>query len=303
MFLFCTVLLSFAFSARYNVCMGIVFAVIALVCWAVGDFLIQRSARKFGDVISLFFITLLGTIILFPFVYGQFHLLSAGGTVFWSLFIISAFTLCAALLEFEALRTGKLSVIEPMFALELPVTILLAGFIIHEVPSLPQAVYLVTLLIGIMMVSLKSFRIHVSFEKGVFLAIVATSTMALINLLFGAAGRVTSPLLVNWFTSAWITIVLFVYLWKKHGLRRVVYNAEHFKNLIFSVGFLDNLAWVAFVYSMTYLPIAVATGITESYIAISALLGIVINKEVLLGHQKLGLAFTIVSAILLAVVT
>ncbi len=66
---------------------------------------------------------------------------------------------------------------------------------------------------------------------------------------------------------------------------------------------MDNLAWIMYAYSMVLIPIAIATGITESYIALTAMLGIVINKEKLRPHQWVGLALCIVSAIALAVAT
>ena len=50
--------------------------------------------------------------------------------------------------------------------------------------------------------------------------------------------------------------------------------------------FIDNLAWVAFAYATLYVPIAIATGISESYIALAAALGIIINKEKLKKHWK-----------------
>lgn len=48
---------------------GITFAFIAMFCWGFGDFLIQKSTRKFGDWETLLLISLVGVIILFPFIY------------------------------------------------------------------------------------------------------------------------------------------------------------------------------------------------------------------------------------------
>ena len=54
---------------------GVLAAVIAMVCWGFGDFLIQRFARRIGDWESLFYISLFGAIVILPFIYGQLHLL------------------------------------------------------------------------------------------------------------------------------------------------------------------------------------------------------------------------------------
>jgi uncharacterized membrane protein len=63
---------------------------------------------------------------------------------------------------------------------------------------------------------------------------------------------------------------------------------------------LDNLAWIAFAFAVTFIPIAVVTGISESYIALAAILGIVINNEKLVKHQYVGLFLVLISAILLS---
>ena len=47
---------------------GILFAFAALIFWGFGDFLIQRSTRKFGDWETLFLIATFGAIVLTPFV-------------------------------------------------------------------------------------------------------------------------------------------------------------------------------------------------------------------------------------------
>jgi|GEM_PF-4617325 3-methyladenine DNA glycosylase Mpg len=47
--------------------LGVLLALGALASWTVGDFFIQRTSRKLGIWKALFFITILGAIVLFPF--------------------------------------------------------------------------------------------------------------------------------------------------------------------------------------------------------------------------------------------
>src|SRR3989344_8031829 len=105
-----------------NLELGILFSVIALLCWGFGDFLIQRSTRKFGDWETLFIISLFGTIVLTPFIYKDLPNLFEFSKEFWILFGISFILLIAAILDFEALKKGKLAIIEPVLALEVPVS-------------------------------------------------------------------------------------------------------------------------------------------------------------------------------------
>ena len=48
---------------------GIGLAFAAMLSWGIGDFWIQKSARKVGDLEALFFITLFGAFVLSPFAY------------------------------------------------------------------------------------------------------------------------------------------------------------------------------------------------------------------------------------------
>src|SRR3989338_11631757 len=108
---------------------GIIFALVAMLCWGFGDFLIQRSLRKIGDWETLFIISAVGCIVLLPFVWTGLHHLFEPGSGKIILFSAGAVLFVAALLEFEALKRGKISVIEPTWSIEIPASIFLAYII------------------------------------------------------------------------------------------------------------------------------------------------------------------------------
>lgn len=284
--------------------MGITFAFIALVSWGLGDFLIQRSARKFGDVIALFCVTAFAGIVLFPFVFRDlFSLVASGdpGTIFL-LILTTGVIFFASLFDFEALRIGKISVIEPIYAFEIIVTATLSALIIKEQLNYTQMLLVFFVVVGIMLVSLKSFS-HlktIKWEKGVAYAILATLAMGGANFLFGVGSRESHPLLVNWFTSFGMASVLFVYIIKTGKLNILKKDIQKHAPLIFGVSIIDNIAWIAFAYSTLSIPIAIATSISESYIVLAALLGLTLNREKLQSHQYVGLAVTPIAAILLS---
>lgn len=283
--------------------MGILFALAALFSWGLGDFLIQRSARKFGDWIALFYITAFGSIILLPFVYRD--LASALNSHTILLLVASCAILLAALLDFEALRVGKISVIEPIYALEIIVTVVLSLYIIRERLTLLQGLLIGSSMIGIFLVSTKSFH-HVKtihLEKGIWYALSAALCMGAVNFLFGIGARAISPLMINWFTSAFIAVVAFVYLISASRLREAAADFKQNKRLIFNVSFFDNLAWIMFSYATLYIPIAVATSISEGYIALASFLGFYFNREKLKYHQILGLVLVIISIVVLGSIT
>ena len=283
---------------------GVIFAFIALISWGIGDFLIQRSARKFGDAISLFFITAFAAIVLFPFVITDlFSLVQEGdqGTLLL-LLLTTAVILFASLFDFEALRIGKIAVIEPIYAFEIIITATLGSLIIREHLSSTQILLIIAITIGIALVSLKGFA-HlktIKWEKGVVYALLATCAMGGANFLFGVGSRETHPLLINWFTSFGMASVLFVYLFRSGKLGLIKKDLQRYAPLIFSVSIIDNIAWVSFAYSTLTIPIAISTGISESYITLAALLGLIVNREKLKAHQYAGLVVTPVAAVLLA---
>ena len=283
--------------------MGILFALAALLSWGLGDFLIQRSARKFGDWIALLYITAFGSIVLFPFVYRD--LVRAWDSHIVLLLVAGCVILLAALLDFEALRVGKISVIEPIYALEIVVTVVLSMYVIHEKLTLLQILLVGSSIIGIFLVSTKSLhhvkKIHL--EKGVWYALFASLGMGAVNFLFGLGARAISPLMINWFTSTFIAIVALVYLISASRLREVIADFRQNKRLIFNVSFFDNLAWIMFSFATLYIPIAIATSVSEGYIALASFLGFYFNREKLAYHQIFGLLLVIISIVALGSIT
>ncbi len=47
----------------------------AMICWGIGDFLIQRTVRKVGDIEALAFIGIVGSVGLIPFVWNDLKLI------------------------------------------------------------------------------------------------------------------------------------------------------------------------------------------------------------------------------------
>lgn len=282
--------------------MGVLFALGALISWGVGDFLIQRSTRKFGDGIALFFITAIGAIALLPLVWsdipGMFTV-SQTGLVLWATSLVM---LAAALLDFEALRIGKISVIEPVYSFEIAVAALLGVWLLHERLSPQQIALIAVLMVGIFLVSMQRLKTMAGrkLERGVLMAIAATVMMGAMDVTVGIGARQTNPLIINWFISAFVAIVMAGYLtvfgeWS-HIRRQWHTNTP----LIISVGFMDNIAWIFFAYSVLTIPVAITTAISESYIVLASLLGLWLNRERLRRHQIVGLIVAAGAAVFLA---
>ena len=284
--------------------MGILFACVALVAWGIGDFLIQRSVRKFGDLFTLFYITAFSAIVLLPFVLKDLPTLFLTQDGLSMLLLVSVVLLIAALLDFEALRVGKMSVVEPIYAFELPIAAMLAAIFLNERMNLLQYILIGVVVIGILLVSSKSHgHKRRRLERGVILAVLATIAMGAANFLFGFGARQTNPLLVNWFTSLFVAIICGAALVWQSRFHEIMRHLRTSKRFIFPVSFFDNLAWVTYATSMVFIPVGVATGISESYIVVASGLGVVFNRERLQRHQWVGCILCVSAVIALAFVT
>jgi drug/metabolite transporter (DMT)-like permease len=282
--------------------MGILFALGALFAWGFGDFFIQRTSRLIGIWQALFFIGISGFLGLLPFVYKDLPSLSLG-----SGFMLAGFVLLVvifALIDFEAMREGKLAVVQPIISLELVWTIIFALVIAQEQISAGQAIFIVMVMIGIWMtVTIRRPRWFVfrrRIEKGVAIAFVSAFGMGFINFQVGRFSREIDPLTVIWATHSGAAIVSGIYLLATGKFLRLYHDFKKYPWPIIGESFFDNISWISFAYATTYIPITIATAIGESYIALSVLLGIFVNREKLQGHQYFGIALAVAGVIALS---
>lgn len=285
--------------------MGILFAIIALFCWGTGDFFIQKAARRKGVWFTIGSIGVIGAIVLLPFVYERIINIFTTKNHLALLLITSSIGLLVSLLYFEALRRGKISALTPILAFEIPVTAVLAMIILDEILSLDQMILAAILMLGIILLAVHHFgrikNIHI--EPGAFLAFFAMLGLGVINFLVGYTARQTDPLLINWFMAVFFGITGLIGMLVTEGEPRFLEEIKTNKQLVLTMGMFDTLAWVAYAQATIYIPIAIAASLSESYIALAAILGLIFNREKLKPHQYVGLVIIIIAATALASIT
>lgn len=293
-------------KTRMGMELGVLSALGALLCWGFGDFFIQKTTRKIGDWETLFIICLFGTIILTPTVFSSLpELFSFSNKGLWVLCGASAIYFVTSLVNFEALKDGKIAIVEPVLSLEVPLSAFFAFLFMNERLAWPELALISIIMTGIVMVSLQSAGLsrRTIVEKGVVVALFAAFLMGFQNVSIGAASRVTTPFLAIWFGNVFITVACATYLLVKRNVSDVCTDFVRHPNLVCAIGTLDNLAWIFFALAMKLAPVAIAVALSESYIAIGVLLGVLVNKELLASHQKIGIGVTILGAVLLATIT
>ena len=184
-----------------------------MLCWGFGDFVIQKATRKIGDMEALAWIGLLGTIGLLPFVWHDLSLVTSRSN-FLVLFALGVITFIIGIVNFEALKRGKISVVEVILEAELPVAILLGLFFLNESLSGAQALLTILVFGGIILIAAEPGAIKKEhfFEKGAFLALVAAAGYGIIDFLTAVGAKTISSLLTIWFAWATFTLICFIYL-------------------------------------------------------------------------------------------
>ena len=242
-----------------------------------------------------------GSLILLPFTYHNIVDVVFSSSV-KILLIASIVVLIAALFEFQALKIGKISVVEPIWSMEIPASALIAFLILKEQLSLPQIIVIVFLIIGLLLVSFRESKFSFKFflEKGVMISLLSAILMGVANFFVGWGGRITDPIMINFFINTFVAVFTGLYLLWRGDLRSAFLDFWSERKTVLPMVITDNCAWVAFAYAMFLAPIGIAVALSESYIIIAVILGLAINKEKLQKHQKFGLILAIVSAIWLA---
>jgi uncharacterized membrane protein len=285
---------------------GIILAIVAMLSWGVGDFLIQKSTRSIGNWETLFIITAFGAIVLLPFVWNDLPTLFADSSYLLKTLTFSGLIIfIAALLEFEALREGKLSVVEPIWSLEIPAAALFAYLIIGETLTTSQMMLIVVLIAGLVAVSFRGGKVKARhfLEKGALIAVLAAICMGAANFFMGFSGREADSLVANFIACLVMAIITIIYIVAKKRTKKMIRDIKEQPRMLLTMSIFDNVAWVAFVAAMTLAPIGIVVALTESYIIIVVILGLIINKEKLVRHQKFGLVVAVAAAIFLATVS
>lgn len=289
-----------------NAALGISLGFVAMLSWGIGDFLIQRSTKRLGDWETLFAITAFGAIVLTPFVWRSAPALWGAGDGSMGILAAAGLVLMlAALLHFEGFKRGKLSVLEPLISLEIISAVAFSFMFLGDRISWIQGLIVMTLVVGLMLVSFRErIKARTFFlEKGVILFSVGALLMGVADFLLAWGSRLADPLVANFIMNVVMAAATGAVILAQGNARKLMRDVSSSPRSVMAMVVTDNIAWVAYASAMTLVPVAIATGLSESSIIVAVLLGLFINKERLQRHQKIGIAVALAAVIVLAAVT
>lgn len=277
---------------------------VALVCWAFGDFFIQKTSRSYGIWTSLFCIVFSATIVLLPFVIKDMSVLFSIHNL--PLLLLMSITTCVvAILEFKAFQVGKMVIVEPIMSFELPLTVLLGVLFLKESLSILQVVLVGVAFFGILLTSYKKniSAIKFSLEKGVVLAAMSVFIMAFVNLTTGLASQSVGAVGAIWFGSLFIAIICVIHFSVTRSWKLFFRNIKKYPKESIAVAVFDNGAWLAYGAAVTLIPISIAITISEGYIVLAMILGVILNKERISRYQWVGAAISLGAVMILAYIS
>ncbi len=275
--------------------LAVIFALVALLSWGFADFYIQKSSKKIGVWEVLFSVGVIGFISLLPFIKNE--LIALDLVDISLLTILGIIIFFAAFFNFAALKKGKISIVEPLIGLELPLTVALSIGLGRERLTVIQLLLVAIIFIGLLMViTMHHKHLHQTrrtIEKGVMLAVAGAIGLALTNFLVGLSSRHISPLLVIWFAHTLLAIICAVYLIYTKKFHTMIVDLKSHLESTLGQSILYNLGWLAFAFATTTIATSIVTAISESYIVLGVILGIFVNREKLRRHQIVGLIFAV----------
>jgi drug/metabolite transporter (DMT)-like permease len=272
----------------------LLFAFAAMFCWGIGDFLIQQSTRKIGDIESLLWIGVFGAVGLLPFVWNNLWGVDFYGILL--LLVLSIVLFFSGLFNFEAYKRGKISVIDIVLTLELPFTIMLGYLFLQEQLTLLQFALVGLLMLGISMVSISEEKFHFKLERGILFALVAFVGVGIVNFLVALSSKKISPLIAIWFPwTLSIVLCLCVVAWRR-GTKHLINGLTRYPWLIIAMAVFDTAAWCFYAFALKNGELGIITAITESYPVIAVVLGVTVGGEKIKMRQYGGAAVAILAS-------
>lgn len=291
----------------------ILFAFGAMLFWGVGDFLLQKMSKKLGSIYALTWIYFVGSLVLLPWAVNSFYLIKTPSN-FITLFSLGIIECAYGIFVLKAFERGKLSVVDVLFLLELPLTVILGMVFLGEKVDLLQMILIACIIFGAILISRKKLTwlaklwsyltgSNKILEKGALLALGAGTISGFYNLMVAVSSRNVSPVLTIWFAWTISCIFLVIYLWHKKNLGNFFRASKNNKNLILAGSVLDVLAWLFFATALSQKDLSITTAITESYPAIAIFLGIRFNKEKISKWQLIGAAVALGASIAISLIS
>jgi len=283
---------------------GIIFGIITMLSWGVADFLAAASLKK-TSIYKIFIWSQIIGLLFFVIVFLLFFKLPKLSTYAIELILIGGLLSVVSYLAFyKALQVGKVSIISPIAASWVIITVVLALVFLKEGLTLLHGLGVFLVVLGII---ITSFKLHdllalkfANLVSGVKYAIVALLGMGVFFYLIGIMVNVDD---LGWFFPIFfIKITAIFYFLLYVGFKRE--NISFPKNvtmLVIVIGVLEVIAFFAYSFGVSFHYTVIVAPVSATFPVVTIFLAWIFFGEKLEFNQKTGVILVLLGLILLSI--
>lgn len=283
--------------------MGVVFGLVAAICWGFGDFAITTLARYVGSAKCLLFIQIF-SLLSWIALLGVFpHSADVTASVWGMAALAGVFHVGGLVLTYRAFEIGTLSFVSPIASSFAIVTALL--MVIGGVAPPPMALAGTVLLVaGVAVVSRSTSHDGPVSLRGVPHAIGSAIGFGvmfwLIDLYVSKPLGYVYPLILLKTMATMYAVMMVVRGKKPEELPETPPTRQKIVGLALIAALLDTMAWVAWLYGNQTKNAAVVTALASLFSAVTVLLAWIFLKERLSRMQWVGVIVILVGVLLVS---
>ncbi|MGQ9788269.1 MAG: EamA family transporter [Candidatus Hadarchaeaceae archaeon] len=284
-----------------NISAGVLFGLVAMMCWGIADFFAARAIRKAGVLRTLVWAQTVGLLVLITIAF----LIGLAVPSFYTLVIIlltGVLNVVACLSFYRGLHVGKVSIISPVSASWVVVTVILSLVILGETLSQLQTIGVVLTISGVLLASFKSrelLRLRLgSLSAGVQFAVISMLAWGVhyifIDFLIGELGWFLPVLSVKTVT------VLSLLLYSGFANRDLSYPKSVFP-MVVAIGLLEATAFTAYGAGVASQFTAIVAPVAATFPVVTIILARIFFKEMVEVNQRIGIGAVLTGLVLLSI--
>lgn len=285
--------------------MGILAGIGSMLGWGTADFLGAISSRKIGNVLSLFWMQVVGFLvasIYFIINFSSFN--SSDISKFLLTIIIVALLQSISYLSFyKGLEIGKVALVSPIGASWGMITAILSFIFFKEVLRFNQAIAVLLIMIGVILISInikdileaKRLKVFTGVKEG----IIAMLGFGISLFLIVPASRE-----IGWFLPVFLfRFFMITFLASFIIFKRVSFKFKPEKNILLAlipIGLLDVFAFLSYSFGVNGTFASVVAPIAGTFPLITIFLARIFLKEKITSIQTFGIVGIILGLILIS---
>ncbi|MCD6367952.1 MAG: DMT family transporter [Candidatus Aenigmarchaeota archaeon] len=285
-----------------EISLGILFGLMAMIGWGLADFFAKKTVEKIGDFKTLLWTQIIGLAVLTAFYFPFGHGFIYRFIDIMTFVIIGLSGSSAYLLFYRALKKGQVSVLSPIQASWVIVTIIISLIFLKESLNFLQSIAIIIIVVGILLVSfkykdLKKFKLD-NLLPGVSEDLIS---MGIWGVNFAIIGFLVSKF--NWFVPMFFLRVFMVLsLLSFSGVKRmnITFGKREVIPWLILIGLCDAMAFIGFGLGTSTTYISIVSPVAASFPLVTIILARIFLGEKLDINQKIGVIGILIGLIILS---